>query len=216
MMKLPNHSNRGILLAALTGLFIAPSAFAHHPMGGGVSQNALDGLISGLAHPIIGVDHLVVVIAVGILAAAMKPGLWIPFCFVLGTLAGTTLHLFRMGLPAQETLILFSVLGVGILLVLRRAPNAAWPVTVGSVAGMLHGYAYAEAIVGAEAGTLAAYLIGFSAIQLVVAGGAYMFARKLQAMAKEPGYVYQAAGFAVCGAAIALLATQAVAFLLPA
>ena len=58
-----------VLLAGI-GLFaITPAALAHHPLGGRLPANLLEGLMSGLAHPIIGIDHFVFVMAAGLLAA---------------------------------------------------------------------------------------------------------------------------------------------------
>ena len=42
--------------------------FAHHPTGGNTPDTFSSGLLSGLAHPIIGIDHLIFLILLGILA----------------------------------------------------------------------------------------------------------------------------------------------------
>jgi urease accessory protein len=47
------------------------------------------------------------------------------------------------------------------------------------LAGILHGHAYAETIFGAEPAPLAAYLIGFSLVQLGVAAAAFLAHRRL-------------------------------------
>ncbi|PKO63289.1 MAG: urease accessory protein UreJ, partial [Betaproteobacteria bacterium HGW-Betaproteobacteria-17] len=46
--------------AATTGLLLvaSTSALAHHPMGGMTPQTLSQGLLSGLGHPVIGLDHL--------------------------------------------------------------------------------------------------------------------------------------------------------------
>ena len=41
-----------------------------------------------------------------------------------------------------------------------------------AVAGLFHGHTYGEAIFGAEATPLAAYLVGFGAVQWAIAAGA--------------------------------------------
>ena len=48
-------------------------ALAHHPMGGRMPATFTDGLLSGLGHPIIGLDHLAAVLAIGCLAARIAP-----------------------------------------------------------------------------------------------------------------------------------------------
>src|SRR5258708_9875864 len=52
----------GLFLASIA-LLIDP-ALAHHVMGGQVPVTFRDGLLSGLAHPIIGIDHFAAVVAV--------------------------------------------------------------------------------------------------------------------------------------------------------
>jgi urease accessory protein len=44
-------------LAALLLLYTT-AAFAHHVMGGETPSTFVDGLLSGIGHPIIGADHL--------------------------------------------------------------------------------------------------------------------------------------------------------------
>ncbi len=56
-----------IALVALSVVAAGP-ALAHHPMGGVTPATFADGLLSGLGHPVIGLDHFAAVIAVGALA----------------------------------------------------------------------------------------------------------------------------------------------------
>ncbi|NJN32344.1 MAG: hypothetical protein HC824_19395, partial [Synechococcales cyanobacterium RM1_1_8] len=42
-------------VAIASGLYAQP-ALAHHPLGGRLPTNAFEGLMSGLAHPILGLD----------------------------------------------------------------------------------------------------------------------------------------------------------------
>ena len=60
-------------------LSLIKPASAHHFMGGKVPSNFLTGFLSGLAHPVIGLDHFAFVVAVGLLAALLgRRGLVIP------------------------------------------------------------------------------------------------------------------------------------------
>ena len=63
-------SRLGSMLAMLV-LSVTP-AFAHHVMGGRTPATFAEGILSGLGHPIIGVDHFAAVVAVGCLAAAHR------------------------------------------------------------------------------------------------------------------------------------------------
>lgn len=157
------------------GLFSAPQpALAHHAMGGRMPSNFFEGFLSGLAHPLIGLDHLAFVVAIALLAVGQARGTLLPVGFVIAAMAGTGIHLLRFDLPATEIAIAISVIAFGTMLVLQQRPN--WWVTaiLAAIAGLFHGYAYGEAIVGAQMSPLFAYLLGFTLIQSVVALTAYL------------------------------------------
>jgi urease accessory protein len=61
-------SNRiGIKELILLSL-VPASAKAHHVMEGELPNSIVTGFISGVAHPVIGLDHLAFVIAIGLLS----------------------------------------------------------------------------------------------------------------------------------------------------
>ena len=165
--------NRILLLPAL---FIASPALAHHPTGGEAPQTVFHGLISGLAHPVIGLDHLAFIVLIGLAAALSGRILAVPGVFIGATLLGTTLHLAGMTLPLAEWIILASVLGLGAVLVMGR--TVAGPVAFGGVAlaGVFHGWAYGAAVVGSTSMPIFAYLLGFGIIQFAIATGVAVMA----------------------------------------
>ena len=59
-----------IALIALAAVMPVP-ALAHHPMGGAAATTAWQGFVSGVAHPVVGLDHLAFLLAAGVLAAAV-------------------------------------------------------------------------------------------------------------------------------------------------
>ena len=63
--------------------FVSAPAFAHHVMGGLMPATFGEGILSGLGHPVIGLDHLAAVIAVGCLAAAHRSASVLAVVFVL-------------------------------------------------------------------------------------------------------------------------------------
>lgn len=144
-------------------------ALAHHPMGNRVPANLAEGLLSGFAHPVIGLDHLAFVVAIGLLAAITQQGIGAILAF-LGTAAlGTGIHLLNVNLPLPEVLIALSVLALGVMLAFnQKLPLPAF-LNFAALAGLFHGYAYGEAVIGAEATPIVAYLLGFTLIQLVIA-----------------------------------------------
>lgn len=162
--------NRTIRLALAGALTLSPTlAFAHHPGGGEAPQSLFAGLLSGLAHPVIGLDHLAFVVGVGLLAALTPHRLAAPLVFVAATVLGTLLHLMAVDLPAAEFVIALSVAGIGILALSGRSLGLAPVAALFAVAGLFHGYAYGEAVVGSRADAVLAYLVGFAAIQYAVA-----------------------------------------------
>jgi urease accessory protein len=178
------HS-RGLTVAtvislAIIGLFsFAPGAMAHHFSGGKIPDSFLTGFLSGLAHPIIGLDHFAFVVASGLMAVGLVWGMSIPIAFVLATVLGTALHLQSLDLPAAEVVIAGSVVLFGILLAVRsykanlQGIDTVILTAIAAGAGIFHGYAYGEAIVGAKMMPLVSYLAGFTTIQLGIAVAAY-------------------------------------------
>jgi hypothetical protein len=106
----------GLLLLALS----ATNASAHHVMGGRMPATFMDGLLSGLGHPIIGIDNFAAVAAVGCLAAMHKAGPTLVIGFIAAMMAGVALHLHGASLPAAELLGAITVIALGALLVGNR------------------------------------------------------------------------------------------------
>ena len=184
-------------------------AYAHHPMGGTTPANFGQGFLSGLAHPVIGLDHLVFVVAIGLLAAIKdRSGIFIPVTFVLATIVGTAIHLASIDLPLPELVISFSVLTEGIFLARKNKTNLGLLLSLGAIAGVFHGYAYGEAIVGAETTPLYAYLFGFSLIQLIISAIAFYWGRlTLKSVQETSSLSLRFAGFLICGLGIAFFST---------
>lgn len=190
-------------------LLVAQPAIAHHPFGGKTPGNFLEGILSGMGHPVIGPDHFAFVVAIGLLAALKgQQGIFLPIAFVLATVGGTIVHLFGIDLPAPELMISASVLTFGIFLAIKDSPNWVWLSGSAAIAGLFHGYAYGEAIVGAEMTPLIAYLIGFALIQLAIALAAFKIARlALKKVAEQPTLALRFAGFTISGIGAAFLSS---------
>jgi urease accessory protein len=161
-----------IIFTFFTLLILAQPASAHHPFGGETPSNFFQGFLSGLGHPIIGFDHFAFIIASGLLGTKFKQGFLIPIAFIMATIAGTGIHLQEIALPYPEIVIAASVIFFGSLLVIKNKTFFSYNfsiiiiATVAIIAGLFHGYAYGEAIIGAEMNPLVAYLAGFTVIQL--------------------------------------------------
>jgi urease accessory protein len=153
----------------LPSLAIAGPAFAHHAMGGRTPRTLIEGLISGFAHPVIGVDHLAFVIGVGMATALLRLRLLTLSIFIGATVLGCILQLEGIILPLEEIFIAASVLIIGVIIMARiNVPGAAYVALFG-IAGLFHGWGYGESIIGAEQTPVFAYLAGFAAIQFGLA-----------------------------------------------
>lgn len=161
---------------SITAMMIAAPAFAHHPMGGEIPLTMVQGLLSGIGHPIIGFDHLAFVLGIGLLAAFQQARLALPVGFIAGTALGSLLIVGGVVLPMVELVIGLSVLMIGVLVMAGRrlGPVAAMMMAAG--AGLFHGWAYGEAVIGAEATPIISYIIAFSATQLAISLGAMLLA----------------------------------------
>lgn len=196
-----------IIVALCIGM-LSPAARAHHVSGGATPSNGWEGLLSGLAHPVIGVDHLAFIVAAGLIATRHRLGVCIPIAFVAASLAGTGLHVSEFDLPASGYLIALSVVLMGSLLVIRPR-SLALLISIASAAGILHGYAYGESIVGAEMTALSTYLLGLTLVQLAIALSTERAFRAAVGRAHDVGgATLRWAAVAVCSVGIAYTGMQ--------
>lgn len=192
----------------LTTLAMLPAlslpAAAHHPMGGAMPATAMEGFLSGLGHPVIGPDHLAFLIAVGLLAGLAGWGAGRVASFVVASLASVSIAWMGGVLPGVELLVAASVIAIGGALLARvELPAPAWAGLL-AIAGLAHGQAYAEAVIGAESTPVWAYLVGLALVQ----GGLALGVARLVAIrsALLTPRVPQLAGIAVLLVGVAALA----------
>jgi len=145
-----------ILLTAATLALTTSAAWAH-------PGHAIEGTFAyGFLHPIGGLDHVLAMVTVGLLAFTLGgQALWLlPCTFIAAMLGGAMLGLAGIALPLVEPMIACSVIVLGAMVAAGlRLPT---PVAVALVAAfaVFHGYAHgAEAPTGS--GSLLAYAAGF-------------------------------------------------------
>lgn len=205
-----------VLLSASL-LVVSTPAIAHHMTGGKLPANFFAGFMSGLGHPIIGFDHFAFIVAVGLLAAIKRQGILLPITFVVAAIVGAGLHLIGLTLPGVELFVSGSILLFGLLLVLKDNPNVVVIMGLAALAGLFHGYAYGEAIFGAEMTPLVGYLAGLTVIQLVVAISAFWISKTI--LRREPeqptSTPLRSAGLVICGVGLAFLSSQIVSAIFP-
>ncbi len=184
-------------------------AFAHHVMGGRTPASFTEGLVSGLGHPVIGLDHFAAVVAVGCLAAAHRVASALAIGFVLAMMAGVALHLHGTTVPGAEILVALSVIVLGMFMLQGREVAAGVAFVMFAVVGFIHGYALGESIYGAEPTPLYAYLLGLAVIQSAIALVAVQITR---AMARRPAVIspLRLVGAGIAGIGLAVLMQQIV------
>lgn len=166
-----------IAIAGLPLLLVTAPAFAHHPMGGAMPATFLQGLLSGVGHPVIGIDHFAFVVALGLAAAFMR-NIWVPpLAAIAGMAVGCLLAAGSVALPMVEAMVALSVLLLGGMVLLGRGLPAPAAAGLFAFAGLFHGAAYGAAVIGAEATPIVAYLLGLAAVQMAVALGAAFLVR---------------------------------------
>ncbi len=119
-----------------------------------------EGFAGGLAHPLLGPDHLLAMAAIGLWAA--QSGLaraWaIPAAFLGGMTGGIALGLLLPMPAAIEHGVAASVLGLGIIIAMSLPLTAAVAVPVAALFGILHGSVHGAEIGGSAVLTAAGML----------------------------------------------------------
>lgn len=177
-------TNKAPLLTATVVIagMSAPFAMAH------TTGNSMT---SGLAHPLVGLDHLLALLGLGLFAGrfAGRARWLLPLVFVASLLAGSLLGLSRVSLPWVEPMIAASVLFFGLAL-LPKTQSAPW--LGASMAGffaVFHGHAHGNEFVGAGPGTFVMGMAITSALVLATSTAVGSGIYRLQA-----GWISRVAG----------------------
>jgi urease accessory protein len=156
---MPDTSMRRSKSTALIGTILvlgaAGPASAHEVAGG------IGGLVSGFIHPLLGWDHLVAMVAVGIWAAVLgSPSIRrLPLAFLLLMAVGGLLGMSGVGLPAVEAGIAVSAIVLGLVVAAAIAPSPAVAAAIVGVFAILHGHAHGTEL--PQAASALGYGIGF-------------------------------------------------------
>lgn len=165
----------GVLL--LDGLIAGAPAFAHTGSGMG------GGFLSGVRHPLAGVDHLLAMVAVGLWGAYLGRPLIIalPVIFPAFMVVGGLLGIAGVPVPPVEVAIALSLVLLGSAIgTAFRAPVWLACLLVG-VFGLFHGYAHGQELPAASDPT--AYGLGF----VLATGGLHMAGITIGLLNSRPG-----------------------------
>ena len=140
-----------LLLAAL------PSPLLAHEGG------SARGVLSGLYHPVSGLDHVLAMVAVGIWGAQLgAPAIWVlPVTFPVVMAFGGMVALLGVGLPGAEVGIGMSALLLGLMVALERRPDLRIAAALVGFFAIFHGYAHGTELPDGQSGL--SYSIGFVA-----------------------------------------------------
>jgi urease accessory protein len=159
-----------ILLPALAFALLAPvPAYAH------TGANVVFSFSSGFLHPLGGLDHLLAMFAVGLLAAQLGGrALWlVPVAFVAVMIAGAAFGFAPIELPVVEYGISLSLVIIALPVALAvNLPAAAAMMLVG-VFAIFHGHAHGSEL--PAGGEVLAYIAGFASATALIHAAAIGF-----------------------------------------
>jgi len=140
----------GALLAVL-----ASSAAAH------AQPEAAAGLLTGLLHPVSGLDHVLAMVAVGLWGAQLgAPAIWLlPITFPIVMALGGFLGLLGVPLPGVEVGIAASAVLLGAAVMTERRPPLAVAAALVGFFGVFHGHAHGTELPLGQSALL--YSLGF-------------------------------------------------------
>lgn len=148
------QDTRVSLLAVMLALVALP-ALAH------VQEGQAAGFLTGLSHPVSGLDHVLAMIAVGLWGAQLgTPALWLlPVTFPLVMAFGGLLGLLGIPLPGVEVGIALSALALGLAVATSWRPPLAIAALLVAVFAVFHGHAHGTELPEGQSGLT--YSIGF-------------------------------------------------------
>jgi urease accessory protein len=153
-----NEDRRGLhepMLALLILLLATTPLYAH------VQEGAAAGFLTGLKHPISGLDHVLAMIAVGLWGAQLgAPAVWaLPVTFPMVMALGGFLGLVGVPLPGVEVGVAASAILLGAMVMTEARPPLAVAAALVGFFAIFHGYAHGAELPPGQSGLT--YSIGF-------------------------------------------------------
>jgi urease accessory protein len=182
------------LSAVLVTLAVAAPAQAHHLMHlTRMAPSPLTGFLSGLAHPILGPDHLLFLCALSLVGLRQRAP-WL-VALLASALAGSVAGLLLPGLPLAEAAVALTLVLVGLIWFQR------WPKGLLLPAIALHGYVLSAAVIGWSQGPLVFYGLGLLLSQGTLLLLAFTLLRTLADGLSPQRRAFIGAALVGCGAA---------------
>lgn len=192
---------KNFLKFILISILMSISTMATAHIGTGTAEGGA--FMAGATHPLLGLDHLLAMLAVGLWAGQNKGQLlWLaPLLFMLFMIIGGVLGMFSFNLPITEHAILVSLLVFGGLITLSIKPNTVIAMLLISTFAIFHGHAHGtEMTVTASA---AQYIIGF----VLTTGLLHLIGIAIArtALFESKAYVAKIAGGSIVAAGVTLM-----------
>jgi urease accessory protein len=145
-----------LIAAAATSMSLAGLATADAHLLAGQSH----GMASGLLHPLTGIDHLLAMLAVGVLASRLGGrATWaLPACSLIAMLAGAIVGVQGLVMPMLEPGILVSLVLLGVLAFGWLRPGIAPAFVLTGLVAIWHGNAHTHDVIGT--GSAVAFMAG--------------------------------------------------------
>ena len=152
-------------------LFFLPGlVYSHHPLNGGIMESFNDGFLSGIGHPILGLDHLAFIVGIGLFSYISRKFYKFSFSFILGTLVGLISIRFGLYLPFYEIIVSFTLILLSYVILSNRGIHSK--VVLFSIFGIFHGWAYGAILLDKpllNINILLGYSLGLFLTQLFIA-----------------------------------------------
>lgn len=171
---------RSASAAIAPGALTLPSLALAHPEHGESVRHAASNFFEGLMHPLGGLDHLLMIIAVSAWAALLPPRGRVMVAASLAAFVGIGALLPVTGGAGLEAAIALTVIGAGVLLAVGRR----WPIwatgALGAVFAMIHGFAHGAEGPGASGSYVAGLMLTTGALALAISfAAAHLQARHI-------------------------------------
>jgi urease accessory protein len=186
------------LAGAAALLFLTPALASAHP-----HEGVGGGFVAGLLHPFHGLDHILAMVAVGILAAVWggRASMGIPAAFVALVAVGWALGFGGLAVPHVEPVILASVVGLGLMIALGRRVPLVMAVPLLAAFGAAHGLAHGSEVPGSAMSAGAGLVAATALLHLGGLGVGAM----LVALGRQPVIRYAGGALAVFGGVLVLM-----------
>jgi urease accessory protein len=140
---------------------LGPAVLWAYPALAHVQQGEAAGFVTGLLHPVSGLDHVLAMVAVGLWGAQLgSPAIWLlPVCFPIVMAFGGMLGLMGVHLPGIEIGIAASGILLGAAVMVEFRPPLAVAAALVAFFAIFHGHAHGTELPPGQSALL--YSMGF-------------------------------------------------------